>query len=347
MSVFRIRMLQAGHGDCLLIEYGADEYHLHRFLVDGGTAGTFTRLEPIVADRHLELVVVTHIDADHIAGALRFFAEPPAIVDDVWFNGYCHLPGSDVEDFGPAQGEALTAALRDIWPWNEAFDGGAVMVPDRGPLVTHALPGGMQLTVLSPSAARLADLRPVWWVTCRQHGLDPSSTPPPPEVAADIESFGPPDVVALAATPFEADGSRANGSSIALLAEYDGKRALLAGDAFASELIAGIDRLVGPDRVLAIDAFKLPHHGSKANVSAELLARLPCPRYLVSTNGAYFKHPDAVAMARVIVHGDDPELIFNARTRHNEMWSSSVLQTRHGYRARYPEDDAGEVSVDL
>jgi hypothetical protein len=43
---------------------------------------------------------------------------------------------------------------------------------------------------------------------------------------------------------------------------------------------------------LAIDAIKLPHHGSVKNVSADFLTGVDCQRFLVSTNGDYFRHPD-------------------------------------------------------
>src|SRR5947207_727960 len=94
---FQIHMLPAHHGDCLLIEYGkAAPYHW--VLIDGGTDSTWKDLEAALgkipqAERKLELLVVTHIDADHIGGALKLFDNLPADIsfDEVWFNGYRHL----------------------------------------------------------------------------------------------------------------------------------------------------------------------------------------------------------------------------------------------------------------
>src|SRR5271166_3132648 len=85
-------MLPAGHGDCLWIEYGDPT---RRILVDGGPYYSYkhlrNRIEQLdVGDRHFELLIVTHIDADHIEGILRLLQEPQHLgvsFDDVWFNG--------------------------------------------------------------------------------------------------------------------------------------------------------------------------------------------------------------------------------------------------------------------
>ena len=75
MSCFRIDMLPARRGDCLWIEYG-DPTQPHRLLIDGGTGGTrrtiAKRLRDLPPDqRRLDLLVITHVDADHIAGMLE------------------------------------------------------------------------------------------------------------------------------------------------------------------------------------------------------------------------------------------------------------------------------------
>jgi hypothetical protein len=105
-----------------------------------------------------------------------------------------------------------------------------------------------------------------------------------------------------------------------------------------------VDRLIESVRPLAtaedgrlqLDAFKLPHHGSKYNFCSELLDLVSCHRYLVSTNGSYFDHPDAAAIARVIKYGGDhPEMIFNYRSDEALLWNNPRWQRRFGYRTSY------------
>lgn len=356
--MMQLTMLPAGHGDCLLLEYG-DEALEHRVLIDGGTSGTWKRLERYLADlapeqRHFELVMVTHIDADHIAGMLNLLDDQELGIrfDDFWFNGYRHLPQTPLESLGAVQGERLTTQLVEgDLPWNRAFGGKSVRLQEGSGLPQRVLPGGLSLTLLSPDREKLAELRPKWEREVRKAGLDPSlPAAQPPVPPPTLEALGLPDVEQLAETPFEPDDSEANGASIAVLVEYQGRRLLLTGDAHADRLIASIRRLnCWMDRPrLRLDALKLPHHGSKANISRELLELIDCPRYLVSTNGAYFRHPDAEAMARIIRYGGpSPALWFNYRSEHNKVWVRRQLQRQYGYSAHYPEDDAAGITLTL
>ena len=77
----------------------------------------------------------TFIDNDHIGGILDVILDMPAglTIGDIWFNGYRHLPRSDL--LGPDQAERLTEALdAKQMPWNVAFDRGPVMIPETGAL---------------------------------------------------------------------------------------------------------------------------------------------------------------------------------------------------------------------
>src|SRR5918996_17080 len=160
--MFSLEMLPAGHGDALWIEYG-DRDRPHRILIDGGTGPTYDVLRARVAaltpeERKFELMVVTHIDADHIEGMIRLVQDERLAmqIGDLWFNGWKHLP---MDVFAPAQGEILSALLVELGiPWNKAFEEGPACVPDDGPLPKIELEGGLRLTVLGPTSAELARL---------------------------------------------------------------------------------------------------------------------------------------------------------------------------------------------
>jgi len=347
-------MLPAAHGDALWIEYG-DGQAIHRVLIDGGTPPVYkalkARMEQLpAAERRFELLVVTHIDSDHIGGALALIEknELGAVYGDIWYNGYGHLLEEEIESFGPVQGERLTQALLDQGlPWNQAFDHRAVRVAGDGTPVVRTLPGGLKLTLLSPTRGKLEALEPKWAKECQKAGLDPQ-VEVIPQTPSGVEPFGAIDVEALAAFPFEEDGAEANGSSIAMLAEYQGRRVLLGADAHPSLLVAAIERLIGPEGTLDLDACKLPHHGSDGNVSPALIRKLHCPLYLVSTSGAQFHHPHRTAIARVIHFGGaGVELAFNFRSTHNEVWDDPGLREEHGYLSRYPQPGEKGLIVTL
>lgn len=347
--MLKIEMLPAGHGDCLWIEYG-DPKVPRRILIDGGARGTYKRallpkLRGLAEERrHFELLIVTHIDADHIAGVLDLLTDEEVgfRADDIWFNGYRHLPDEAPDTLGPVQGERLTDLLvKPGVQWNGAFCGNSVVVPMDGDLPRIEVDGGLVLTLLSPTPEKLAELKPKWEKEVRKAGLEPGWDVHQEESPEGFRLLGAPNIDELAAEPFSEDASEANGSSIAFLAEFEGHRVLLVGDAHPDLLRSSIRRL-GEDGQLSIDAFKLPHHGSKSNVSNKLLRALDCKAYLFSTNGAYFKHPSPQAVARVIKSGGrDQELTFNYRTKYNDFWGGKSLRERYGYKTVYPDSDAG------
>ena len=352
---FDIAMLPAGHGDSLWIEYGENDRDTHRCLIDCGTQSTAKELLRRVAalperDQFFELFILSHIDSDHIGGALPFFkaVQNGLRFGDVWFNGWRHLSGQ----LGARQGEMFSTAIQDFeLPWNAWMDGEAIVVRD-GPLPAHVLPGGMKLTLLSPTPEQLRKLAPVWARELKRFGLVPGAR-------VDYSRFlkGKPststDVEVLADTPFGGDRAAPNGTSIAVLAEYQGAAALLAADAHAPVLAESIRSLLKTRRQkrLKIDAFKVSHHASQNNVSTELISLLDCPRFLISSNGDHFYHPDREAIARIIKYGKsggrNPELIFNYRTKYSDVWERGDLQEQYGFTALYPEAEQPGQNVSL
>src|SRR5215510_8788689 len=91
--MFRIHFFPAQQGDAIWIEYG-NAGKPSRILIDAGTPATAAavraRIEGLPKDeRHFDLLVVTHVDTDHIGGVLKLLSDLPegTVFDDVWFNG--------------------------------------------------------------------------------------------------------------------------------------------------------------------------------------------------------------------------------------------------------------------
>lgn len=368
-TLFSVEMLAASEGDCLWIEYG-DPQRPARILIDGGTSRTWPdallpRLERLAEDdRRFELLVVTHVDADHIGGVLQLLDERPLGVNfgEVWFNAWRHIERvvSNEDRLGPVDGEILSTQL-DAWGgnWNATFDGGPAALAAGDAPREITLPGGMRLTVLSPDSHQLTRLRDRWEEVVRAAGLEPG-TPAAPlaerarrkGVALEIDDrLGEGSRLrSLAEEPYEEDESPANGSTIALLAEFGGASVLLGGDAYASVLRSSVRALLDARgyETLSLDAFKLPHHGSGNNIDNNLLAMLRCDRYLFSTSGAKYHHPDEVAVARVLTHGGRrPRLVFNYRNERTGKWVDRELRDEFEYEACYPPPDAPGYRIDL
>jgi TIR domain len=162
------------------------------------------------------------------------------------------------------------------------------------------------------------------------------------------------DVEALAQKPFLPDRSVPNGASIAFLAESHGKALLIGGDASAEVLTDSIRMLLshrGRTR-LRLDAFVLPHNGSARNLTRDLLQLVDCERYLVSTDGSKFRHPDRETIARILAFGrvepDRPlTLVFNYRTQWTAVWDDPALKMRWKYEAIYPTVEGGGIKVQI
>ncbi len=348
--MLELRLLPARQGDAIWIRW-QDGARVRQMMVDMGTPGTGKQLRSRLAQPNnpeggFELLVVTHIDADHIGGVLSCLVdEPPPDVafGDVWFNGLDHLAPPALESFGGAQGKRLMDWL-DGRPWNAAFGGRRISSDDAGAPVE--LPGGVTLTVLGPPAERLATLEPLWRKELAAALAKREAEAPGADALESLGRARPvrpdlPDLAALRALARGARGadtSKPNGSSIALLLEHRGRRVLLGADAYAGDLLAALHRLGGGDRV-RLDAFKLPHHGSRENVTPALVAAVDCPRFLFSTDGTQFFHPDAEAVACVLGHGlpDRPEieLWFNQRSEFTAWWDDPDWCARFKYRPVY------------
>jgi len=370
---FRVTLLPALHGDCIWIEYGEDG-DTHYVLIDGGPVAAFpalrTHVEAIPKERReVELLVVTHVDSDHIDGIVKLLRHPEVGLKyrEMWFNGWPQLsrpltgaptgPGGTLER-GPASGEYLNLlAIRSGGACNVRFQGGAALIPDDGPLPRARLPGGLELTLLSPTAQKLKALRGAWltaiealggkpgdeaFITARldkdKRFRDGAALPPLP---AGL------DEAADAATAL--DAAVANGSTLAFVAEYEGRRCAFLGDAHAPVIQQAFGRLARErgEEPLRLDAVKVSHHGSDGNTTTLLLQKIACRNYLVSTNGSVFKHPDEAAIARIVKHAAPARLFFNYRSEFNREWDDADRKRQWNYEAVYPPEGQAGIALDL
>ncbi|MBK9983316.1 MAG: MBL fold metallo-hydrolase [Saprospiraceae bacterium] len=189
-----IEMFPAGNGDTILL--GLDDTYI---LIDGGYTSTYRdHLKPRLAElsragKRLSKFVVTHIDADHITGAMSFIEENgnarnPAIIpiDEVWFNSYRHLQFKEKEhgtlekeppQLGPRakksieadagdsyvsfdQGSSLgSLLLQNEYAWNTSFNGKAVKTDAPTPL---KMGDEVLFTILGPTTDALDKLGDDW-----------------------------------------------------------------------------------------------------------------------------------------------------------------------------------------
>lgn len=339
-----LSLLRAADGDCLFLRCRR-EGRSFNILIDAGRSSTIPVLKSFLEklpddERRIDLFVVTHVDADHIEGALVAARDPMLrnAIRAVMFNGVHHLrEPSGVVELSTAQGDAFAECIiANGWEWNAATGGRAVR-NDAGenPIALCEAPK-VRAWILGPSTSALSDLARRW---------------PLPKVEAEsgfrIVEMGSaePDVSALAASEYKRDRAPQNGSSIALLVEHAGARILVSADSHAETLVESIGRLFGEK--LAVDVATVPHHGSKHNTSPELAASLHAAAWTISTEGSP-KHafPNGESIARILTRREgDVRLIFNSSHGESAIWDRPRLKNEYGYQTFYLADGEGWITA--
>lgn len=365
--MFRITLLPANDGDCLLVETES-VLGSHRILIDGGRRSTVrTYLRPLIASLparagpEIDLVVLTHIDADHVEGLIDLLVcDTPPTIGEIWFNELQHFrmaqrgapptnakpvpvkKGALADVLSVQQALALAAAIKHRgWGWNSAFGGGPVMAPDFGSLPRISLQSGAVLTLLGPTQTVLADFERYW-----DSELEKLGTEPTPSLGVRRRPVPRPgNLERLASLLNEPDRAKPNGTCIAFVLEHDGDRALFLADAHPDTTAHALHRYSQRRARIDFAAIKVAHHGSAANNTSELVDRLESKMWLISSDGSRHQHPDPEAIARLVLAPlPNKTLLFNYRTEFNEVWSDPNISRYYGYAVKYAD---APISVDL
>lgn len=364
-QTFTIELLPANQGDAIWVEYGKKSDR-RRMMIDGGPIDAWPDIETRLmklkeGDKRVELAVITHVDTDHIEGMIRMFAEKrqkwPIAPEDIWFNGYRHMKESAV--LGGREGDFLSALLhhRAFDKWNKKFGNQAVAADPSKELPIVELEGGMKITLLSPSPAKLKSMANKWIKDSAKHNLKPGDLEKAWEQFLGYTKLhpdegilgGPGEMDEEVRKQLKTDQSAANGSSIAFLAEYGGKSCLFLADAHHSVITAAIKKLIPPGETrLKVDAVKVSHHGSRNNISKAMMELIDARHFLISSSGAKHNHPDEAAV-KAIIQGSlqDPVIWFNYSSEQTLIWKKKPDASLRKYKAKYPPKGKSGVTIDL
>ncbi|EEM56187.1 MULTISPECIES: MBL fold metallo-hydrolase [Bacillus cereus group] len=149
----------------------------------------------------------------------------------------------------------------------------------------------------------------------------------------------------IAEQPFDSDTAEINGSSIAFILEFYGKRLLFLGDSHSSVIEQSLKKVLetSGEKKLRFDAVKISHHGSKHNTSPDLLKMIESEKYIISTNGRgkNFSHPDVETIYRIIAFNtlEKTKIIFNYKpfNIYNKI-NVQGLKEKYNYEIEYTND---------
>ncbi|MGK2860904.1 MAG: hypothetical protein ACSLE0_03165, partial [Chitinophagaceae bacterium] len=328
--MFNIHLLPASFGDAILIEYGKEEPHY--ILIDGGpyfaiesVLKGIQRVAPNLIK--LDLLVITHIDIDHIDGIIVMLNQNqlPFEIDEVWYNGFKEIGEVDSDLLGVLQGEMLSVLINRLHlAHNKVTGGKAIFVKDYTLLPEYSLADNLKITLISPGVEGLLKMGTKW----KEEILEIGSREVVEErLRTDHRYDELPDDL-LGEPTFEdwvkasekPDRSPANGSSIGFIVEYDGKRCLFTGDTPTHYMLSALQPMLDVSNTsrLHFDAWKLAHHGSKKSTHSSLMKIISCPKILISSDGKRYKHPDKECIAKLLTHKDaSVDLFFNYQSIYN------------------------------
>lgn len=299
--IFTLEATNAAAGDSLVLHYDRDGER-RVMLIDGGPTGNYRdrlreRLDALRQELSpngplpLQLLMVSHIDDDHVAGVLDLVndciraldrsEDPICEVNRMWHNSFGGLLGDEAEavagEAEPAQLETpeTAAVVASVGQGAELQDSarrlGAEMnegrevisATDDDVLVIDV--DGIEFTVIAPAQKQLDNLRKLW----------AKDLPKARERAAEISAY--------------LDKTVPNLSSIVVLVRREGKSMLLTGDARGDLVLKNLETagLVEPGGALEVDVLKLPHHGSDRNVATDFFRRVRARHYVVSADGKH------------------------------------------------------------
>lgn len=318
MEHFTLEPLAARHGDCLILHAGPADSPL-TILIDGGPSQVYgkalkPRLDKLARSRPggdfaIDLLIVSHIDDDHIRGIVDFTEEWRDAKTDrrpwkwpvkqLWHNSFERIAGGD-----PRAVRASILSATGV----EGF--GDIEAPDHGDDVRHA---AFKVLASVGQGAQLRNDAELLGIPTNTEFDDLVRPDEDPRHAVEFSRGLKLHVVGplqkqlgelrkkfAAELPKGPEASLAayldesipNLSSIVVLASYRNKSILLTGDARGDYILEGLGHagLLTAGK-LHVDVLKMQHHGSDRNTAEGFFGAVTADHYVASANGKY-ENPD-------------------------------------------------------
>jgi ribonuclease BN (tRNA processing enzyme) len=372
--MFKLKIIQALNGDCLIVEHGSQD-EPHYLLVDGGPGTVYKNFlkKELVGIRDkggkINLAILSHIDDDHVNGILDLLHEvtkqrqkgkrETITINGLWHNSFSKTLGSTVErgmarqmdislqrqDLMPKadlrfrsikQGDDLTTCAQELQiPINDDFRGTPDQLVCVGNLIEPIRQVNLKIWVVGPTRSALQSLQKEWKEW----------------LAKQKKATKLPRAMAKAAA-IELDESVPNLSSIMLLIEAEEKTILLTGDGLGEHLLEGLHQtgLLEEDGTFHVNVFKLPHHGSVHNVTPELFERITADTYVICADGTN-NNPDYQTLEWLVQVALKQGRLFRIVAT-KETASIKALVERYDpeksfYELEYLEPEAHSFTLDL
>lgn len=349
MSI-EIKSFPASKGESFLIQLKGGKNT--NILIDCGYVSTakliIEEINQIISrGEKLDLIVLTHIDNDHINGArdvLKYIVDNKVNIGEIWYNDYIKIVGNKyLESKLPQEIEHYIDRLSEIeyknepginkkeqvgfgdaasiidyltddylyWKWNKSFDNSIFI--ENNEIKKLKMNDEVNISILGPNKKILDEALAEWeeyFVKYANGEIKVKNK----KIAKAFEKY----FISLRDVPKkiqknkcsnddvddmleynEYDTDVINRSSIAIVIEFNNQKLLFLGDSSPIDIEKTLENYIS-ENSNKFEIVKVPHHGSKNNMSKTIIEAIECEKFLISTNGAKHKHPDAETIAKIL-----------------------------------------------
>ena len=277
-----ITFLQAGNGDCIHIE----EDGRHVIIDSGEKCQELVSLVDSIrtANQKIDLLVISHYDSDHIKEIIRILKgleveERKRLVNKVWFNA-TKLGYKGKEQFLSAHDATEFAEL--------LLEANINWISELRTGIVESISENLSLEVIDGGEIYKSETEDQFMGTEKVDWRTP---------LYELEQYLDDDAI---------DNSETNAQSVILIAHFKESSILLPGDAIPEKLSNALEEY-RKGNVAHFELVKLPHHGSYMNITKEILGKIECSDYVISTDGSIHFHPDKKMILKLIKWGKREE----------------------------------------
>ncbi|MEN9501328.1 MAG: hypothetical protein RI964_613 [Pseudomonadota bacterium] len=267
-------------------------------LIDGGYSHPFKKefSRKRKSIPKIDMVIVTHIDRDHIGGVVDIFKDQNYLnnIKYLIFNepercNLFHRPHK-TNNVSASDGNSLLKLLEkneNIRYIKSTYFQNTEVEEKINHIVQN-----VTIKVLSPNKQVLDELLSVW---------NPDKFKIRTDVCDNLMDNQTDDIKALAQQDYELDGKIPNKSSIAFLLTYESRNFLLLGDAHITQVNEALKVLgYSTENPIHLDLVKLSHHGSIKNINKEFLDLIRTDKYIICPCK---KLPNKETIAKIALYG--------------------------------------------
>lgn len=319
-------------GESILITTDNPQYTI---LIDGGkpSSSKILKAELLKLNRPIDLIILTHIDRDHIGGLIKIFKSIEDFdIYKVWFN--C---SANIAIFEKEYEYSDNTSFRDGYKLlSELINCEKTLHINRINTETFAnieqLTHDLSIQIISPNKNGMDELFDKWDKWHWKNSCSNTSGQPN-DYCFSLDE--------LATHSLSPDSSLPNLSSIAFILAYKKMKFLFLGDAHIDVVVSSLRNLdIAKDNIINFEFIKLSHHGSSYNINEDFLKIVSTNHYIICNKG-WDNLPHKKTIAYILKYNPDKKLIFTSTDSLDKLFKQDIQKP-----SQIILDDTGVISYE-